>query len=158
MGTYKQLRRFKPEELLFNEAETRTVLKFIFAPTHHKDIDSLPMSDRLREFAQALLVEAIDASYTIGYVKALIESVANPTKGAIKIIKSFGRKASLHWFKYASVHDLQNVKIYDFVRDAIAVRFIRRFQLLMTKYELNEKPGAFLAYNVPSHGMIKRWG
>ncbi len=47
MSTYKQLRRFKPEELLFNEAETRIVLKFIFKPTHHKRIDSLPMSDRL---------------------------------------------------------------------------------------------------------------
>ncbi len=82
MNIYKQLRTFSSEELLFNEEETRIVLKFIFAPTHHKFIDSLPMSDRLREFAQALLVEAIDASYAIGYVHGLLRSVKNPVKGA----------------------------------------------------------------------------
>ncbi|MCF6338845.1 MAG: hypothetical protein L3J84_12995 [Gammaproteobacteria bacterium] len=47
MSNYKKLRQFTSEDLLFNEEETRTVLKFIFAETHHKRIDSLPMSDRL---------------------------------------------------------------------------------------------------------------
>jgi len=77
---------------LFNEEETRIVLKFIFKPTHHELIDSLPMSDYLRNFAQGLLVEAIDASYAIGYVHGLFESVKNPVKGVRKILKNFGTK------------------------------------------------------------------
>lgn len=51
MSNFKQLRQFKTEELLFNEEETRIVLKFIFRPADHELIDSLPMSDDLREFA-----------------------------------------------------------------------------------------------------------
>lgn len=99
MSNFRHLRQFKPEELLFNEDETRIVLKFIFAPTDHELIDSLPMSDALREFAQGLLVEAIDASYAVGFVKAIQESAANPTKGAREILKSFAKKAAIHWFK-----------------------------------------------------------
>jgi len=157
MSTYKKLRKFTPEELLFNEEETRVVLKFIFAEAHHKDIDSLPMSDSLREFAQALLVEAIDASYAIGYVHGLFRSVKNPVKGALKILKSFGKKANQNWFKYASVHDLQNAQVYNFVLDALA-KFVIDLQDFIAKNELNEKPGAFLAYKVPTHGIVIRWG
>jgi len=157
MSTYKKLRKFTPEELLFDEEETRTVLKFIFAETHHKDIDSLPMDDRLREFAQALLVEAIDASHAIGYVHGLFISVKNPAKGALKILKTFGKKAKQNWFKHASVHDLQNAKVYNFVLDALA-KFVPRLRDHVAKNELDEKPGAFLAYKVPTHGIVIRWG
>ncbi|MCF6338840.1 MAG: hypothetical protein L3J84_12965 [Gammaproteobacteria bacterium] len=45
------------------------------------------MSDSLREFAQGLLVEAIDASYAIGYIHGLFRSVKSPVKGALKILK-----------------------------------------------------------------------
>ncbi len=54
MINYKQLRQFKPEELFLNEEETRIVLKFIFKPSDHDLIDSLPINDHLRGFAQGL--------------------------------------------------------------------------------------------------------
>ncbi len=158
MSTYKKLRQFKPEELLFNEAETRTVLKFIFKPPHHKLIDSLPMSDRLREFAQALLVEAIDASYAIGYVRGLFESVKNPVKGALKIMKSFGKKASQHWFKHATVHDFQNAKVYNFVLNYMGTHFTKFLPDFLANDEVDKRMGAFLAYKVPTHGIVIRYG
>ncbi len=158
MSNYKKLRQFSTEELLFNEEETRTVLKFIFKPTDHDLIDSLPMTDYLRGFAQGLLVEAIDASHAIGYVQGLFRSVKNPVKGALKILKTFGKNASQNWFKYASVTDLQNAKVYNFVLDFIAKEFRKPLRLLLTKNELDEKPGAFLTYKVPSSGIVKRWG
>ncbi len=158
MSSYKKLRQFSTEELLFDEEETRTVLKFIFKPTDHDLIDSLPMTDYLRGFAQGLLVEAIDASYAVGYVRGLFISVTNPVKGGLKILKSFGKKASQNWFKHASVHDLQNVKVYNFVLNFIAEKFRDILQILLTKNEPDEKPGAFLAYKVPSSGIVKRWG
>ncbi len=158
MSNYKKLRQFSTEELLFNEEETRTVLKFIFKPTDHDLIDSLPMTDYLRGFTQGLLVEAIDASHATGYLHGLVSSVKNPVKGALKILKSFGKKASQNWFKYASVTDLQNAKVYNFVLDFIAKEFRRPLRLLLTKNELDENPGAFLTYKVPSSGIVKRWG
>ncbi|MBL1277354.1 MAG: hypothetical protein COB30_014825 [Ectothiorhodospiraceae bacterium] len=158
MSTYKELRKFDLDKLLFDEVETRIVLKFIFKPVDHEWIDSMPMSDGLREFAQALLVEAIDASYAIGYVHGLVRSVKNPVKGALKILKSFGKEASQLWFKHASVHDLQNAQVYNFVLDFIAVKFRDKLILWVTKNELDKKTGAFLAYKVPTHGIVKRWG
>ena len=157
MSACKKLRQFAPKELLFNEEETRTVLRFIFAETHHEFIDSLPMSDSLREFAQALLVEAIDASYAIGYVHGLVRSVKNPVKGALKIMKSFGKKASQHWFKHTTVHDKQNVKVYNFVLDFLG-KFVPELHDFIAKNEVDKKMGAFLAYKVPTHGAVKRWG
>lgn len=158
MSSYKQLRQFTSEELLFNEEETRIVLKFIFKPVDHPFIDSLQMSDHLRSFAQGLLVEAIDASYAVGYVKGLFESTVNPTKGAMKVIKSFGRKAASHWFKNASAHDLKNAKIYDFIRDYIAVVFKLRLGDFLAGIKLENRSGAFFAYQLPSQSITKRWG
>ncbi len=158
MSNFKQLRQFKPEELLFNEDETRIVLKFIFKPTDHALIDSLPMSDGLHEFAQGLLVEAIDASYAIGFVRALIESTANPVKGAREILKSFGKKASKLWFKHATVHDLMNVKVYQFVLDELVRSFRNPLRVnYVAGVRPNKRIGAFLAYQKPAHGMLKVW-
>lgn len=120
---FKTLRRFKPEELLFDEKETISVLKFIFPPERHKLIDSLVMSDALREHAQALLVAAIDASYKIGFFEILRKVSSNPVKGGASILKSFGVKAAAHWFKHATVHDLRKVKVYQFVLDILAYHF-----------------------------------
>ena len=158
MGNYKQLRQFTSEELILNEKETRIVLKFIFKPTDHELIDSLPMSDYLRGFAQGLLLEAIDASYAVGFVKGLFESTANPTKGAIKVIKSFGKKAAKHWFEHASRRDLQDVKIYDFVRNFIAERFRFKLQDFLVQKKLDKHTGTSLAYKKPSQGRLKVWG
>ncbi len=158
MSNYKQLRQFTSEELLFNEEETRIVLKFIFEPTDHSFIESLTMNDAVRGFAQALLVEAIDASYGVGFVDAIFRSVTNPAKGAIKIIKSFGKKAAKHWFKHASVHDLQDVKIYDFVRIHIANQFRKPLKILVSAARLEKPAGAFVAYKNTTQGLLKAWG
>ena len=158
MSNYKQLRQFSSEELYLNEGDTRIVLKFIFKPTDHELIDSLPMSDYLRGFAQGLLVEAIDASYSVGYVRALFESPANPAKGAMSIIKKFAKKATKLWFKHASVHDLQNVKIYDFVRDNIARSFRTRLRDFLASIKLEGRLGAFVDYSTPAQGFVTRWG
>lgn len=153
---YKELRQFKPEELLFDEAETRVVLKFIFKPTDHPLIDSLPMSDALREFAQGLLIEAIDASYAVGFVHAIWRSSANPTKGAVEILKRFAVRASLHWFEHATAHNLVDVKVYQFVLDRLAETF--RDPLHDFVATLNKRRGAFVAYQKPEHGILRAWG
>ncbi|MCF6338842.1 MAG: hypothetical protein L3J84_12980 [Gammaproteobacteria bacterium] len=158
MSTYKKLRKFTSEELFLNEEETRIVLRFIFKPIHHELIDSLPMNDHLRGFAQGLLVEAIDASYAIGYIHGLFRSVKSPVKGALKILKSFGKKASQNWFKHASVHDIQNARVYNFVLDHMGWHFARVLETIAANNQPDEPLGAFLAYKVPMHGIAIRWG
>lgn len=158
MAGYKQLLKFKEKELLFDEEKTRIVLKFIFEPVDHKVIESLTVNDEVRGFAQGLLIEAVDASYAVGFVEAIFRSTANPTKGAIKILKSFAKKAAKHWFEYATANDLQDVKVYEFVRLEIARRFRSPLRILAQTASLGKQPGALLAYNKPSHGLSKAWG
>lgn len=154
--SFRQLRKFTKAELLFNDEETKIILKFIFDPVDHHLIDSLPMNDYLKGFAQGLLVEAIDASYAVGYVKAIFESTMNPTKGVMKVISSFAKEASMHWFRHASINDLQKVKIFDFIKDRLAVSFKSELNFLIVKNE-SDRIGAFIVYTPPTHGVAKLW-
>jgi hypothetical protein len=159
MENYKTLRQFSEAELLLSEDEARTVLKFIFKPTDHKLITSLPMDNRLIGFAQGLLLEAIDASYSVGFIEAIFRSSSNPTKGAIAVIKKFGKKATKHWFKHATATDLQDVKIYDFVRNRLAVGFRSQLAMFLTSSDASKNSGfaQFIDYSLPT-GQIRVWG
>jgi hypothetical protein len=158
MSNYKQLYKFQKEELLFTEEETRAILKFMFESVDHAIIESLTVTDETIGFAQGLLVEAIDASYAVGYVEAIFRSTTNPAKGALKIIKDFGKRAIRNWFKHATVHDLQDVKIYEFVRVEIARRFRIQLRMLASTASLGKQSGAFLSYNKPAVGLLRAWG
>lgn len=158
MTTHKQLKKFKKDELILNVDETRIILKFIFESADHGIIESLTINDAVREFSQGLLIEAIDASYAVGFVEAIFRSTTNPTKGAIKALKSFGKKAAKKWFKHASVASLQDVKVYEFVRIELARRFRTPLRILASTASLEKSPSAFLNYNKPSGKMQKAWG
>ena len=112
------------------------------------------MSNGRREFAQALLVEAIDASYAIGFVQALIKSTANPAKGAREVLKAFGKKASKLWFEHATVHDLTDVKVYQFVLDKLAVTFRHALPNYIAGSGPTKRIGAFLAYEKPAQSVL----
>jgi hypothetical protein len=147
------LRSFAPDELVLDEEETKTVLKFFF-PADSTKIDNLTINNRVRNFAQGLLVEAIDATYAMGFVQALWESFSNPaklTKGLDKALIKFAKKASKHWFKHATETDLMNVKIYETVRITISRNF-RTFLYIdfLTKKETNDRFVAMLDYNTIS--------
>lgn len=113
-----QLKKFNPNELIFNEDETILILKFIFK-NKHTLIDRLRINNDTRSFAQALLLEAIDASYSLGYVETLFRSTSNPTAGVRKILKKFGKEASKHWFKSHNINNLKDIKVYERVREKL---------------------------------------
>lgn len=152
------LKEFSKEQLLFDEQETRIILKFIFKAPDHKVIDTMIINDPIKGFAQGLLVEAVDASYSISFVQALFESTAKPNNGALTIIKSFGKKAAKNWFKHASAKDLQDIKIYDFVRDTLARSFRTRLRGYLAKNKGDVKAWALVTYTAPTQGVLIRWG
>jgi hypothetical protein len=85
------------------------------------------LSDADRAFAQGLLVEAIDASYDMGFVEIIFRSFAYkvaPSFDQLKdLIKDFLKQAAEHWFKHATRQDLQNPAIYESVRSTLARNF-----------------------------------
>ncbi|WP_052260558.1 hypothetical protein [Photobacterium gaetbulicola] len=124
------LRKFTPAELVLDDHETKMVLQFIFGRVDQKYINSMQVSDLHREFAQALLVEAIDASFQIGFVEALFRSTINPTAGVSNTLKSFAKKASVHWFEHLTAKELKNIKVYEIVRLELARRFRTSLRVL----------------------------
>jgi hypothetical protein len=117
------LMKFKPEELIFDEDETKDVLTF-FYPNHGAFIGQAIINDDVRGFAQAIMVEAVDASYALGYVKTVFDVfyMKPPTKFGNALTK-FGKKAAPHWFKHATTTDLTNAKLYDSVTGQYCQKF-----------------------------------
>lgn len=116
MRSYIYLQWFEGDELILTEEETVLVLKFIFEQVDHGFIDSMQVNDRLRSFAQSLLVMVIDRSYNFGFVDKLFRSASKPGAAVNKVLLSFGKKALKHWFKHAAKKDLLDVKVYESIR------------------------------------------
>lgn len=154
------LRSFKKEELIFDEEETKEVLKF-FYPNQGSLIEKATINDDVRGFAQAIMVEAIDASYALGYVKIVFDVFyMKPSAKFGKALTKFGRKAAPHWFKHAKSTDLINAKIYDAVRSRIAVSFRSDFENIISGGSaMNKQRIAVIAYSkVNEFNQKKVWG
>ncbi|KEQ18712.1 hypothetical protein [Endozoicomonas numazuensis] len=132
-----RLKKFNPNDLIFNEDETVIILKFIFK-NKHMLINRLRINNDTRSFAQALLLEAIDASYSLGYVEALFRSTSNPTVGVREILKKFGKDASKHWFNSHNIKNLKDIKIYERVREKLELNFTSILVLLANGIALRE--------------------
>jgi len=139
MANYVNLRKFNESELIFDEIETKIILKFFFTSSRSQ-ITSMTVTKRVREFAQGLLLEAVDASYAMGFVEALFRASANPGAGPLKVIKKFGKKAVKHWFKHATEDDLLDVKIYEIVRQRLEVNFRTVMQMYISGIAMNNLP------------------
>jgi hypothetical protein len=116
------LKKFTTGELIFNEEETREILVFFF-PHLANSIKKITIDNTVKGFAQGLLVEAIDASYALGFIQAIFSSTINPTAGVLNILRKFAFKAGKHWFEHASEKDLRKIKIYYIVRQRLQVNF-----------------------------------
>ncbi|WP_051786550.1 hypothetical protein [Endozoicomonas numazuensis] len=109
------LKTFNDSELILNNEEKIAVLKFIFKSKQHI-VDQLAINNRMRSFAQGLLLEAIDASYALGFVDVLFKSVTQPSLTMKKAMDKFAKESFKHWFGHAVASDLLKVKIYEIVR------------------------------------------
>lgn len=109
-------------------------------------------------------MEAIDATYSMGYVNALFSALIAgilPPKNAepaLRIIKKFAKEASKHWFKqHVSVHDLANIKVYETVRKAISFNFRPRLDDIVHGLSLKTPVTAFINYASVFHESNHFW-
>ena len=108
------LLHFSENELYLDDMQASKVLDFFGFST----IGTM-ITMRDREFAQALLVEAIDASRSMWYIQTLYKSASKPSSSAESIIKSFAKKALTRWFKSKVAGKEAKVVIYDSVKSTI---------------------------------------
>jgi hypothetical protein len=110
--------------LLYDEAETRAILKF-FWPDRAAPIDGLGITSGVRALAQTALIAAIDGSYAMGYVNvlwdALTHRMTHPNGDIVALARRLGRNFMRHWWRHATQQDLlQDVRIYETVRVSVA--------------------------------------
>jgi hypothetical protein len=118
------LRRFSPNEIYISKHEAWTILKFFWPWMTLTEND---VTDADVNFAQGLLLEAIDASYQMGYVQIIFDTFYGKVPGSFtdvrSMVKSFVKKAAKHWFKHLGTKTLESAEIYNSVRNTIANNF-----------------------------------
>lgn len=135
------LRTFTADELVLDENETRLTLKSFF-PSQSSAIETMPINDNVRGLAQGLLVAAIDASYTMGYVQSssIVSAALLAMSPSWSLVKSFGKKAAKHWFKHAKSVGSMDAKIYHVVRAQISLTFINELFPMLSSAPRNAVP------------------
>jgi hypothetical protein len=139
MASQMDLKRFGKDEIYISREDAYAVLRFYF-----QQISVLPdaLTDRDSGFAQALLLEGIDASYEFGLVKLVYDTfymkVPRDFHNLYGMAKDFAKKAAKAWWKHASQKDLEDPQIYEYVRTQIQSNFI-------TTWKIREQTGD-LAY------------
>lgn len=132
-----ELKHFNESEVKLSQHDAFAVLRFFWLEPGVAP-QQLTLQDRA--FAQALLVEAIDRSYDMGYVEIIFRTFYGkiPTSfAAIRdLVKSFAKAAAKHWFEHATGKDLQDPKIYESVRRTLAANFRSVWQIRVQTGEL----------------------
>ena len=115
------LRHFSADELIFDQQECFAILRFFFIDV---GIQAASLTVRDRSFAQALLVEAVDASYRMGFVEIVFDTFYGKTPVSMaavrKLAQRFLRQTAEHWFRHATRDNLSDPKIYESVRATLA--------------------------------------
>ena len=133
------LRKFALHEIYINRFESEKILRFFF-PTTKFTINQ--MTDEYRGFAQGLLVEALDASYKLGFVEIIMNTalykVPTGFDQIASIIQSMAKKSVFQWFKYRKRSEkLEDAKIYEMVRITVSRNFRSVFEIGLATDDLS---------------------
>jgi hypothetical protein len=124
-----ELQHFSGSDLRLDKEEARRTLKFFFP---NQDIDHVNITDNDRSFAQALLIEAIDASAQIGYVKVLFDKMYTPPAdfGFIKdLAKALVKYGAVTWYRHLTGKDFSDPQIYLMVRVTIQNAWVEAWSI-----------------------------
>ncbi len=114
----------KQKTVKLNKSGAHEILKFVFGRVSLKPKE---LTDDDILFAQAMLVEMLDASFAIGFVEALFRSTAKIAGGPKKVIVAFLKGAGKNLVKYKDKDDLKEMtkdpQIYKMARDQLARNF-----------------------------------
>ncbi|MEW5756758.1 MAG: hypothetical protein AB1810_10685 [Pseudomonadota bacterium] len=140
-------------DLIYDEAETRQILKF-FWPNDAAAIDAMTINNDTRRLAQTALIAAIEGTYAVGYIQKLFTGVARPSKGIGDLAKRLARNFTRQWWQHAQPRDLEDVRIYDFIRDQVAGNLKGRLKAIQNGAALQRGPYSFHAYAQPANKIL----
>ncbi len=104
---------------MINQREAAAILKFFFNMAFTPGM----MTTNDREFAQALLISAVDSTYLLSWTEKMLSAAMKPPAsfaGAAVSLTWAVATAGFTFFQYATADDLEDMRIYKMVRDALA--------------------------------------
>lgn len=121
------LRKFASSEIVLSRMEAWQVLVFFFGG----NASTVPgwLTDNDCSFAQALLIEAVDASHRMSWVQKLWSSTVNPSASVGSILRKLALKAAKDWFTSAEPTDLKKAKIYTMVKNQLTANWRSAWQI-----------------------------
>lgn len=96
----------KPKKIVLKPPQAHAVITWLYGKT------TIKAKDFTKEdcgFAQAMLVEMIDASFAMGFVEALFRAAAKLPQGPKKVIIAFVKGAGKNLVKYQNKDDLNEM-------------------------------------------------
>lgn len=137
---------FTTTEVFVDEADAKIIYCF-FWPSYASQINALSMNLQARTTAQQILVAGVDATYALGYVRILIESLSSGPKGGITaVFKKLAKKSSKHWYKNASGKDIQKPQIAFAVKETIRAVYKNQFHEMLQGIAMNNSSKRFFAH------------
>lgn len=91
----------------------------------------MTIDDLCRNFAQGLIVAAVDATCQMGIMHAVYDSVyLRPPVSLKKAFVKFSKKAMRKWFKCAKPKDIAEVRIYEYIKTVISATYGKQMYLM----------------------------
>lgn len=109
---------------VLNQNEAHDIISWVF-PSNK--VAAAQLNDTDRGFAQAMLMELLNASFKLGFTEALFKAAAKITKGPKSVIIAFLKGAGKNLVTYKDKDDLKKMiedpKIYKMALDTLARNF-----------------------------------
>lgn len=119
-----ELSRFADSEVVLSPEDGYATIRFFFGQCTLPP-QQLTLGDR--KFAQALLVEGVNATYEMKYVEIIFDNfflrVPPDFQNLPKLLEKVVKASAKNWWTHATEEDLRNPKIYETVRRQIQQGF-----------------------------------
>ena len=115
----------KQSKIVLKPADAHAIITWLFGKSSVKAKD---FSKEDCGFAQALLIEMIDASFAMGFVDALFRAAAKLPQGPKKVIMTFVKGAGKNLVKYKDKDDLEKMMKEPVIYNATKVSLARNFK------------------------------
>jgi hypothetical protein len=130
------LKHFSPSDIKLTNDQAAQVFKFFWSDIPPTPLLPSSLTPGEVGFAQALLVEAIDASYSMGFVQHIYDAffmkVPEDFDSIRDMVKDFLKECAKDWFEHAQGIDFDHPKIYQSVRVNLSRNFRSVWELALS--------------------------
>lgn len=125
----------KPKKIVLKPPQAHAIIVWMYGKTSVKPKD---FSKDDCGFAQAMLVEMLNASFAMGFIEALLKSAAKMPQGPKKVITAFLKGAGKNLVKYKDKDDFEKM-----LKEPVIYKSVKNQTIRMTRsiWKIREATG-----------------